>query len=143
MTTDLDIEKLINSLDNEENNSLIKLDNQKIKAVKNGILQKLHFKKEDIKILLKKLKEYRFVDEIDDLHYGHYIRWINMKNPSNLKLTNGGIVCDIKIVNDSVLITCKNAINNLFCLKMDECLIFQKINKNEKVLLSVLDYLNK
>jgi hypothetical protein len=66
-----------------------------------------------------------------------------MKNPSNLKLTNGGIVCDIKIVNDSVLITCKNAINNLFCLKMDECLIFQKINKNEKVLLSVLDYLNK
>jgi hypothetical protein len=108
METDLDIEKLINSLDNEENNSLIKLDNQKIKAVKNDILQKLHFKKEDIKILLKKLKEYRFVDEIDDLHYGHYIRWINMKNPSNLKLTNGGIVCDIKIVNDSVLITCKN-----------------------------------
>jgi hypothetical protein len=143
MTTELDIEKLINSLDNEENNSLIKLDNQKIKAIKNDILQKLHFKKEDIKILLKKLRDYRFVDELGDLHYGNYIRWINMSNLSNLKLTTGGIICDIKIANDSVLITCKNNRNMMFTLKMDECLIFQKINNNEKVLLSVMDYLNK
>jgi len=143
MDNEIDIENLLKTLDNDDNNSLIKLDNSKIKSIKNDLLQKLHFKKEDIKILLIKLKEYRFVDELDDLHYGSYIRWFNLSDPSSLKLTNGGIICDIRIINDSVLITCKNFMNRMFCIKMDENLIFQKLNKNEKVLLKLLDYVNK
>lgn len=141
--SNLDIEALLKTLDNDDNHSLMKLDNSKIKAIKNDVLQKLHFKKDDIKIILKKLKDYRFVDELDDIHYGSYIRWFNLSNPSNLKLTNGGIICGIKIINDSVLITCKNNMNHMFSLRMDENLIFQKLNNNEKVLLSVLDYVNK
>ncbi|MEX0598612.1 MAG: hypothetical protein WD512_19170 [Candidatus Paceibacterota bacterium] len=139
----LDVESLLKTLDNDDNHSLMKLDNSKIKAIKNDVLQKLHFKKDDIKIILKKIKEYRFVDELDDLHYGSYIRWINLTNPSNLKLTNGGVICAIKIINGSVLITCKNNMNRMFSLRMDENLIFQKLNNNEKVLLSVLDYVSK
>jgi len=137
----LDMEDFLNTVDNEQNASLIKLDNSKIKAIKNDVLQKLHFKPDYIKTLLKKLKDYRFVDELDDLHFGSYIRWINMKNPNNLKLTNGGVICDIKLVNENMLITCKNNTNMFFTIKMEECLIFQRLSNSEKVLLSVLDYL--
>lgn len=137
----LDMEEFLNTVDNEQNASLMKLDNAKIKAIKNDVLQKLHFRPEHIKLLLKKLKDYRFVDELDDLHFGSYIRWINMNNPNNLKLTNGGVICDIKLVNNNMLITCKNNSNMFFTIKMEECLIFQRLNNSEKVLLSVLDYL--
>ena len=91
---------------------------------------------------LKKLKEYRYINNINDLNYGCYIRWINLKNIENLKLTNGGFICDIKI-NEGIEILCRNNFNKLFQLRFDENLIFQKLTDQEKVLLSVVDYLNK
>jgi hypothetical protein len=139
---DIDTERLDVLLEDEDNESIIQLDNYKIKQIKNDIFQKLHFKPNITKEFLKKLKEYRFVDDLKDIRYGNYIRWINMKNLDDLKLTNGAIVCDTKIMNDSVIITCKNMMNRIFCIKMDECLIFQKINDNEKFLLSVMDHLH-
>ena len=78
---DLDIDSLISALDNEENESIVKLNSKLIKEDKNNILQKLQLERESIKQLHKKLKHYRYVDEIPDLHYGSYIRWIPLKNP--------------------------------------------------------------
>jgi hypothetical protein len=139
MVDEINIEELLNK---ESNSSILKLNNTKIKQIKNDILQKLHFKPNIIKLLLKKLKNYRFVDDLNDIHFGRYIRWINIKKYDNLKLTNGGIICDIKMVNDGILITCKNNINKLFSIKMDENLIFQKLNDDEILLLQVMDQLN-
>ena len=80
---------------------------------------------------------------MSDLSYGHYIRWINLKNPDSFKLTNGAIVCDIKVINNQVQIICKGGNRRIFQIKFDENMIFQKLTDQEKVLLSVLDYLNK
>jgi hypothetical protein len=90
----------------------------------------------------KKLSEYRYCTDMSDLQYGYYIRWIPLKDPENLYLTNGGILCDMKIVNDQIQIICKNFRNRFFQFKFDETVIFQKISPQEKVILSVLDYLN-
>jgi hypothetical protein len=79
---------------------------------------------------------------MSDLQYGYYIRWIPLKDPENLYLTNGGIMCDMKIVNNQIQIFCKNFRNRFFQFKFDEAVIFQKISSQEKVILSVLDYLN-
>ena len=136
-------DKVLNAVDNPTNESIMKLNNRKIKQIKNDLFQKLHFKKEYIKILHTKLKEYRFVDEMNEINYGKYIRWINMKNIDNLKLTNGGIICEIIATDNGNVITCKNNMNQLFRIKMEECLIFQKLSDQEKVLLSVMDYLDK
>jgi len=142
MNKDFDIDKLLGAVDNKSNESIMKLNNRKIKQIKNDLLQKLHFKKEDIKILHVKLKEYRFVDDLKDINYGRYIRWINMNNIENLKLTNGGIVCEILATENGTTITCKNNLNRLFRIKMDECLVFQKLTDQEKTILSVLDYVD-
>ena len=143
MTKDIDPEKVSKAINNENNESIIKYNNRKIKQIKNDLFQKLHFSKSDIKTLHEKLKDYRFVDEMSDINYGRYIRWINMNEIDNLKLTNGGIICEILATDNGNVITCKNTMNRLFRIKMEECLIFQKLTDQEKLLLSVMDYLEK
>ena len=136
-------EMLMKALDNENNLSISKLNSRKIAAQKNDILQKLQLKSDKLKEFHKKLKDYRYVDDLQDILYGSYIRWIPLKDPENVKLTNGGIVINLKILNGGVYIGCKNNINHYMQIKLDENLVFQKIQNQEKVLLSVIDYLDK
>ena len=140
MAEGFDVELLMKSLEREENDCLMNLDTAKIQQINNDMLQKLRLPREKLKKMNKTLKQYRFVDEIPDIKYGAYVRWINL-NTSELKLTNGGIICDIKIVNDDVMIVCRNTMGRFFQFKLNECLAFQKITDQEKVLLSALDYL--
>jgi hypothetical protein len=141
MTEGLDVDLLMKSLEREENDCLMDLDTSKIQQIKNDMLQKLQLPREKLKKMNKALKQYRFIDEIPDIKYGAYVRWINLTN-NEIKLTTGGIICDIKIVKDDVLIVCRNTMGRFFQFKLNECLAFQKITDQEKVLLSALDYLN-
>lgn len=138
----LDIEKLLSALEDEENADLLELDMKKIAEEKSDILNKLELPKKQQKELLKKLKHYRYIDELPGMKYGSYIRWISLKNPENLRLTNGGIVCEMKVGDNGIVIVCKNNFNRFFQLNMTETLIFQKLNEQELVLLSALDYIN-
>jgi len=140
MTEGLDVDLLMKSLEREENDCLMNLDTATIQQIKNDMLQKLKLPREKLKKMNKVLKQYRFIDEIPDIKYGAYVRWINLTN-NELKLTTGGIICDIKIVKDDVLIVCRNTMGRFFQFKLNECLAFQKITDQENVLLSALDYL--
>lgn len=137
----MDIEQLLNALDNENNASVIQLNYAKIAADKNTILQELKLPKEQLKQLLKTLKTYRHVDNLEDISYGSYIRWISL-NKNVIKLTNGGIICHMKTVNEDIHLICKNNWGNLFQLNMTENIIFQKLNDQELVILSALKYLD-
>jgi len=138
----LDEDKLLHALEDDENKCLLNLTTGKIKSIKNDILQQLSLDREDLIILHDKLREYRYVDEIPDVKYGCYIRWIRLKNPDEIKLTNGGVIVDVSVMNDDIYLTCKNNRNRMFKLKMSENIIFQKLTEQEKILLSVLDYVN-
>ena len=141
--SELDVNSLLNALENESNGSIVNLTTSKIKELKNNILQKLQLSGKVLKTFHKKLKEYRYCSDMSDLQYGHYIRWIPLKDPENIKLTNGGITVDIDIINDCVQLKVKNNRNRIFQIKFDEVLIFQKISSQEKVILGVMDYLEK
>ena len=133
---------LLKSLDNENNSSMQHLTSKKIKSIKNDYLQKLQLPRETLKQYHTKLKEYRYVDDLTDIQYGRYIRWINLKDPTKLYLTHGGLIIDIKICQFGIQLVCKNFRNNKFQIKIDECMIFQKITEQEQIILSALDYLN-
>lgn len=141
--TEGEINILINALENVENSSIMELNSSKIKTLKNNILQNLQLDRETLKSYHKKLKKYRYCSDLSDLQFGNYIRWISLKNPENIKLTNGAFFTDYIFNNGSVKITCKNARNQIFHVKFDEIIIFQKLNNQEDVILSVLDYLKK
>ena len=134
---------LIKSLDNENNSGIENLSTRKIKTLKNDYLQQLQLSRDELKEYHKKLKNYRFVDDLTNIQYGRYIRWISLKNPEKICLTNGGVIIDIQLLGDGIYILCKNFRNKRMKIKIDECFIFQKLTDQEKTILAALDYLEK
>ncbi len=137
----MDVNKLIDALDNDKNETIINLTTKKILEMNLNILKELHLDRNTTLDYLKKLKGYRYVDEINDLKYGGYIRWIPITDPTHLPLHQCGIVCDIVISDTGVNIVCKNFMHRHYRFKMDECLIFQKLSTQELIILSALDHL--
>jgi hypothetical protein len=137
----MDIHNLLHALNNDNNEAVVELDYATIAKQKNDLLQQLNLPREALMKLQKQLKTYRCVNNLEDLRFGGYVRWISLKNPEIIKLTNGGIVCDIKVVNEDIHIKCKNKMNMLFQAKMSEILLFQKLSEQEEVILKALKYL--
>jgi len=137
----MDINKLMNALDNESNESIINLTSKKILEMNLNIIKELHLDKPTTLNYLKKLKGYRYIDELNDLKHGGFIRWIPITDPNYLPLHYCGMICDIKITDNGVLITCKNFMHRHYTFKMDECLIFQKLTSQEQVIIYALDHL--
>lgn len=138
----LNVELLMKAIENENNDKLLKLNKNKIMKLKNDILQKLQQPNSKLKKFHNQLKDYIYIDNISDINYGSYIRWINLNKPNYIKLTNGAFICDIKVKEDSINILCKTRMNIFFELKLNENLIFQKLNNEEKILLSVMNYIS-
>ena len=141
--SDESIDELLSALGNESNEAIVNLSTSKIKSLKNDMLQRLGLSGKELKEMHKKLKFYRYCSDMSDINYGCYIRWIPLKNPEKIKLTNGGIIIDVDIINDCFQIKVKNNMNRFFQIKFDECYIFQKLTNQESVILGVLDYLEK
>jgi hypothetical protein len=141
----MDVNKLLKALDDESNENLFNFTTKKILEMNLQVLKELELDKTETLQLLKKLKEYKYVDEMNDLKYGTYLRWIPINNPENIHLTKGAVFCELKITDNGVFIVCKNFgySTKHFQIKMDECLIFQKLTAQELVLLSALDHLSK
>ena len=138
-----EMEDLLKALENETNSSILELTSGEIKTHKNNILQMAQIKGEKLKKYHKKLKNYRYVRGMHDLQFGYYIRWIPLKDPEKVDLTRGAHISGIEIVNDDILIQCKTTFNRFFNIKFGECIIFQKITEQERLILKILDVVNK
>ena len=137
-----DMTFLEKSLENNNNKNISNLTFNKINNEKINIINDLNLSKKDSKNIVKRLKDYQYIDELPQLVEGRYIRWINITNPQNISLTNGGILCEIKI-EDFVSLVMKNNMNRFFQINLDENLIFQKLTDQEKIILYAIDMLNQ
>ena len=138
---DLDVGELLRAVGNETNETIMSNSFERIETGKVDVLSKeLGLNKADANSLMKKLREYMFIDDIKEIKYGSYIRWISLKNPGVIKLTTGGFICDIKKnkTEDDIIIFCKNRMNMVFQLKMSETFIFQKLTLQEKTILNAV-----
>tara|TARA_Y100000389_G_C17324778_1_gene444975 strand:+ start:363 stop:794 length:432 start_codon:yes stop_codon:yes gene_type:complete len=126
---------------NEKN--LLYLTSKKIKDLKNTILQRLQLSHNELITYHKKLNDYRYIDELDELKIGSYIRWFDLRNLDNIKLSNGGIIIDFKFSNNNLIIVCKNNVNRIFSLKFNSVILFQKLRNEEIILIKIIDFLNK
>jgi hypothetical protein len=139
---EIDMNKLTKALDNVSNDNIMNLTTRKLMEINLKILKELMLDKETLINYLRKLKGYKYVDEIGDLKHGAFIKWIPITNPNNLPLNQCGLICDIKITDDNVVIICKNFMHRYYTFKMDEVLIFQKLSDQEMVIISALDHLD-
>jgi hypothetical protein len=139
----MDVEQLLKSLENENNSKFLHLTMTKINEMKLEILKELLLPVETLKEYYHKLKEYMYVDELSDLKCGAFLRWIPIKDPENIYLTQGAIFCQTKINDTGTQIVCKSFSKKCYQINMDDCLIFQKLSSQELVLLEALEYLSK
>jgi hypothetical protein len=143
----MDVNKLYKALDDENNENLLNFTTKKIVEMNLEIINELQLERNQALEIMKKLKGYKYVDELSDLKYGTYLRWVPIHDPDpvNIHITKGALFCDIKIKEEGVYIICKNYgySNRHFQIKLDENLVFQRLTEQELVLLSALDHLSK
>ena len=117
------------AMDNEQNVSIASLSYAKIDKIKRSILKD--------PVMLDKLKDYRHVDELHEFRLGCFIRYIHTDNLS--KLMNGGFLVQVDLTESGTILRCKS--KYLFSIRLDDCIIFQKLTDQEHVLLTVIDHL--
>jgi hypothetical protein len=134
--------QLLKALDDDSNEFLFNYTSKTLMEMILSILKQLELPRTETLEMLKRLKGYKFVDEMNDLKYGTYLRWISLVDPSNIELNRGALFCEIKITDDGVFIVCKGFgfIPKYFQIKMDECLLFQKLTSQEQILLQAIDH---
>ena len=102
-------------------------------------IDEISISEENKDVILKKLNGYRFVDEIHELHKGKMVRWIRNET---VKLTNGGIVTDIKFLDNGVHVLCMNNQRRFIQYKYDDCYTFQKMSIEEQLILMAYEELS-
>ena len=141
----MDVNKLLKALDDDSNELLLNFTSKKIVEMNLKIINELQLERKEALEIMKKIKGYKYVDELNDLKYGTYIRWIPIIDPNNIHIKKGALFCEYKIKDDGVYLICKNFgySSKHFQIKLDENLVFQKLTDHEQVLLSALDHLSK
>lgn len=141
----MDVNKLLKALDDNSNENLLNFTSDKISEMNLNIIKELKLPSKDTLNIMNKLRDYKYIDEMNELKYGSYIRWIPIEDPTDIQLTKGSLFCELKITDNGVFCVCKNYGYNsrYFQLSMDKNLIFQKLTSQELVLLSALDHLSK
>lgn len=78
-----------------------------------------------------KLLEFYHIDHVYQIHKGKHIRWVR-----NGRLTNGGIVVDIKFLDTGTHILCKSR-ERFIQYKFDDCITFQRLSNDEMMILQL------
>jgi hypothetical protein len=140
----LNVEDLLKALDNENNTGIAGLTTSKIKKEKNDILQKLQLSGQELKDLHARLKDYRYINELNDIQLGRYIRWIPLNTETaEIKLTTGAFIISTFLNKDGACLVCRNTYRQPVIVKFDNVLIFQKLSEQEQILIAAIDFLDK
>ena len=86
---------------------------------------------EQLQNITNKLVEFYHIDYIYQIHKGKHVRWLR-----NGRLTNGGIVVDIKFLDTGTHILCK-CHQRFIQYKFDECITFQRLSTDEMMILQL------
>jgi hypothetical protein len=136
----MNIETLNKALNDKSNAHLIDLNTNKLKEMNLLILRELHLPIETTIDIFNKLSDYKYVDNIKNLKYGSFLRWIPIEEM--LLKKSIAIFCEFIINEKGTFCVCKSFRQQYFQLDVEKNLLFQKLTDQEKVLLSALDYLS-
>lgn len=140
LLSNINIEDLIGSIEDDKNNYLENKTTKMINEEIFNVIKKLDIPIEQKKTYCDKLIGYRYVYELHELHKGKHVRWIR---ESNNNLTNGGIIVDIKFGSNGTLVLCMNNQKKFIQYKFNECYTFQKMNETEQLIVMAYEYSQK
>lgn len=135
-------EQLDKALNDNNNKHLLNLNSVKIRQMTIEIIDTLDTARVNKKSIVEKLDRYRYIDEINELKYGNYLRWISLDD-EKYKLNKGAIFCELNISDNGINVMCKSFASKYFQINLDSNIIFQRLSDQELVLISALDYMSK
>ncbi len=137
----VDIEKMLKEIDSDKHNYL---ENKTMSSINKELYDELQKHTENINTVISnsnKLKdEYVLITEIFELKKSRYLRY--MKKGDDV-LLSGGVLVDIKFLDNGVYLTLLLFGKKIIKIKMDDYIIFQKLNANEKIILLSFEYITK
>lgn len=140
--SNIDIENLLDSIENIKNDYLENKTMEMVNKEVYDVIYDLEIDDKSRKEIYKKIIGYRLVDKINELHKGKHIRWIRINTKeNNYKLTNGGIVVNVKFLDNGMYVLCMSSGNRFIQYKFDDCLTFQKLTMEEQLILMAYDKL--
>ena len=132
-----------NALHNNKNDQIYELTFNMIHDTKYNILNELHLPNELFIKFMTSLQNYKYIDDLNDLREGAYIRWIKIENNTNLYLNKGALYCNLLINENSIGIVCKKIIGQYFTIyNLDEYIFFQKLSNQEICILNEIDHMS-
>lgn len=137
------LEELSKSFENENNEDLVNLSLEQINRDKLEILKEIIESNSELDILNEKLRDYRYISDIKDLKFGSYIRSINLTKYDDIKLNRGGVIVDMSVSKTGINILCMNSRRMKYTLKFEQNLVFQRLNDQETLILTVMDLLKE
>lgn len=135
---------LYNALNNKNNDSIYDLTNNQLNNIKYNILKDLNLSNSIFTKFITALQNYKYIDDLNELREGSYIRWIKIENDENteLYLNKGAIYCNLLITDNAVGIVCKKIIGQYFTIyNLDQYIFFQKLSDQELSILNAIDKL--
>lgn len=135
---DTDIKCIIKAIENDNNADVMLTTFTNIQQEKNDILQQLKLRGKELKEYHKKLKEYRFIDDLASIRDGCYARWINILDEKHT-LMKGAIVNSVNETDGYIYLKSANpfAKNRFMTLQFDKIVLFQKLTEQELILLKI------
>jgi len=141
LKANINMDDLLNAVENNKNAHLDNKTLDDISKEKYDQLKALLMDRDSIRTLFQKLCDYRYIDEIYQLHRGKHVRWIRRTTPGTL--TTGGIVVDIKFLDTGTHILVKNPLHRFIQYRFDDCITFQKMSEDEMLILAAYDSISK
>jgi hypothetical protein len=92
------------------------------------------------------LTNYILVENVDHLRAGAFLRWITLTQHSeeeeDLYLNRGATLCEIKSSASGIHLILKTFTGRRFQIDFGECIVFQKLTSQQRVILNALDHIN-
>ncbi len=141
----LDIDTLLKGVNNDKNSDIVTQSKSQIKGIINDVLQRLHIKGKKLREIHKKLKDYKYVDEVCSLQPGAYLRWIDITKQDNkdMNLTTGAFLLNVRFTETGVNLVCKKYGKYMLELQLEKIVLFQRLTVQEQTILAVMDFLDK
>ena len=105
------------------------LGNHSLRSISQDVFDSLkeeEMEGDDLASLCSKLVNYRYIDRLCHIHKGKHCS----VGYGNGKLTNGGIVVDVKFLDNGTHLLCRNGMK-FIQYKFDECPTYQKLTDDE------------
>ena len=134
----VDIHELLDSLNDEKYDYILEKTSYDIQQEVYTILNENEI--EYIQDYARKLLSYRYVEDLNELHNGKYIRWIRK---SDHKLTNGNILVNVDFTKNGTQLLLKSPTNRFIRIKWDDCIVFQILTQDEQLLLTTNQYIHQ